>query len=186
MKANLETLGKAVMVISAIGGVVVAIISQMQLKKTAELVGTTVKDLSKLDTIEVKKELVNQAIEAAVEKKVDQITGGVYDSVRATTMSKATQKVNSTVSALYSAIEEDVTKKVALEISKIDQEKLKKEVTVKAKEAIVAKFDGQLDDQLVEFNRNLENVGKIYQSIAQKMDPGTGGSAKGGVNLTIS
>ena len=123
MKANLETLGTAVMVISAIGGVVVAVISQMQ--------------LSKLDTIEVKEELVNQAIEAAVEKKVD-------------------------------------------------QEKLKKEVTVKAKEAIVAKFDGQLDDQLVEFNRNLENVGKIYQSIAQKMDPGTGGSAKGGVNLTIS
>lgn len=184
MKVNLETVGKVCMVVSAIGGVVVAVISQMQLKKTAELVGTTVKDLSKLDAIEVKEELVNQAIDAAVEAKVDQITGGVYDSVRATTMSKATQKVNSTVNALYSAIEDDVTKKVAAEVAKIDQEKLKKEVTAKAKEAIVAKFDGQLDDQLVEFNRNLENVGKIYQSIAQNMNPQASNAAKA-VNLTI-
>lgn len=184
MKVNLETVGKVCMVVSAIGGVVVAVISQMQLKKTADLVGTTVKDLSKLDAIEVKEELVNQAIDAAVEAKVDQITGKVYDTVYAETQRKANEKVKLTVVGLYSEIEQRVTDKIAIEVAKIDQEKLKKEVTAKAKEAIVAKFDGQLDDQLVEFNRNLENVGKIYQSIAQKMDPGTGSAGKS-VNLTL-
>lgn len=37
----------------------------------------------------------------------------------------------------------------------------------KAKEQIAEKFDDKLDDLLEEFNGNLQNVGKIYKSIAR-------------------
>lgn len=185
MRINLETVGKVLGVVSAVGGVVVAIISQRQLNETAELVGTTVKELSETDAIVVKEEIVNKAIEKSVDKQVEKITSKVYDRVYAETQRKAFEWVESSVKSLYSSISESVTKKIASEVAKIDQEKLKKEVTAQAKELIVEKFDGQLDDQLVEFNKNLENVGKIYQSIAQRMDPGTGNAGKS-VNLTLS
>lgn len=185
MRINLETVMKVLGVVSAVGGVVVAIISQKQLNETAELVGTTVKELSETDAIEVKEEIVNKAIEKSVDKQVEKITSKVYDKVYAETQRKAFEWVESTIKSLYSSISESVTKKIATEVAKIDQEKLKKEVTAQAKEIIIEKFDGQLDDQLVEFNKNLENVGKIYQSIAQRMDPGTGSSGKS-VNLTLS
>ena len=41
------------------------------------------------------------------------------------------------------------------------------EVVQKAKEQIAEKFDDKLDDLLEEFNGNLQNVGKIYKSIAR-------------------
>ena len=185
MRINLETVGKVLSVVSAVGGVVVAIISQRQLNETAELVGTTVKELSDLQEMDVKEEIVNRAIEKSVDKQVEKITSRVYDRVYNETLRKATKWVEDNVQALYSSISESVTKKIATEVAKIDQEKLKKEVTAQAKEIIIEKFDGQLDDQLVEFNKNLENVGKIYQSIAQRMDPGTGNAGKS-VNLTLS
>lgn len=185
MKFNIERAADVAEVLCVLGSVAIALFSRKQVKETAELIECSVKDLSEMDTIKVKEEIVDQAIADAVERKVDQITGKVYDNVRAETQRKATAKVNSTVEALYSEIEKDVTKKIASEVAKIDQEKLKKEITAQAKEIIVEKFDGQLDDQLVEFNKNLENVGKIYQSIAQRMDPGTGNAGKS-VNLTLS
>ena len=37
----------------------------------------------------------------------------------------------------------------------------------KAKEQIAEKFDDKLDDLLEEFNGNLQNVRKIYKSIAR-------------------
>ena len=52
-------------------------------------------------------------------------------------------------------------------IAKIDEARLKREVVTKAKEQIAEKFDDKLDDILDEFNGNLQNVGKIYKSIAK-------------------
>lgn len=52
-------------------------------------------------------------------------------------------------------------------IAKIDEARLKREVVTKAKEQIAEKFDDKLDDILEEFNGNLQNVGKIYKSIAK-------------------
>ena len=185
MKVNLETVGKVLEVVCVVGGVAVALFSRKQVKETAELIDCSVKELSDMDTIEVKEEIVNQAIEKSVDKQVEKITSKVYQRVYNETLRRATEWVDSTIKGLYSSISEKVTKQVATEVAKIDQEKLKKDVTVQAKQIIVEKFDGQLDDQLVEFNKNLENVGKIYQSIAQRMDPGTGNAGKS-VNLTLS
>lgn len=52
-------------------------------------------------------------------------------------------------------------------VAKIDEARLKREVVTKAKEQIAEKFDDKLDDILEEFNGNLQNVGKIYKSIAK-------------------
>ena len=43
---------------------------------------------------------------------------------------------------------------------------LKRDVISEAKKAVIAKFDGKLDDLLNDFNANLQNISKIYSSIA--------------------
>lgn len=184
MRINLEKIGKVMTVAAAVGGFVVAVGSQMMLRKTADLMDKSVKDLKDLDAVDVKEAIVNKAIEAAVEKRVQEITGRVYTEVKAETTRKANAWVDDTIKGMYDTIADDVVKQMAREIAKIDQVKLKKDVTAEAKKIIVEKFDGQLDDQLMEFNKNLENVGKIYQSIAQKMDTASGGTGKS-VNLTL-
>ena len=60
-----------------------------------------------------------------------------------------------------------VADQIAKNVAGIDESKLKKEVVQKAKEQIAEKFDDKLDDLLEEFNGNLQNVGKIYKSIAR-------------------
>lgn len=184
MKFNIERAAQVAEVICVVGSVAIALISRKQVKETADLIDKSVKDLKDLDAIDVKEAVVNKAIEAAVEKRVQEITGRVYAEVKAETTRKANAWVDDTIKGMYDTIADDVVKQIAREIAKIDQTKLKKDVTAEAKKIIVEKFDGQLDDQLMEFNKNLENVGKIYQSIAQKMDTASGGTGKS-VNLTL-
>lgn len=67
----------------------------------------------------------------------------------------------------YTTISDGVTTEIATRVARIDEGKLRKEVVEKAKEQIADKFDDKLDDLLEEFNGNLQNVGKIYKSIAK-------------------
>ena len=72
-------------------------------------------------------------------------------------------RVGTAVKAQYDAISDGVADQIAKNVARIDESKLKKEVVQKAKEQIAEKFD----DKLEEFNGNLQNVGKIYKSIAR-------------------
>ena len=76
-------------------------------------------------------------------------------------------QVSTAVKASYDSIADGVTSEIAKNVAKIDEARLKREVVTKAKEQIAEKFDDKLDDILDEFNGNLQNVGKIYKSIAK-------------------
>ena len=76
-------------------------------------------------------------------------------------------RVGAAVKEHYDAISDGVTDQIAKSVAKIDESRLRKEVVQKAKEQIADKFDDKLDDILEEFNGNLQNVGKIYKSIAK-------------------
>ena len=55
------------------------------------------------------------------------------------------------------------------QIKRLDIKDVEQEVISKAKEAVAEKFDRRLDGLLDEFNANLNNVQKIYSSIAKSM-----------------
>lgn len=93
------------------------------------------------------------------------------DNAAADVISKIKSDIHSEVSSVVSderkKISEKVTDTIAEEVSKIDEDELRKDVVSKAKEQIAAKFDNKLDDILEDFNSNLSNVSRIYRSIAQ-------------------
>ncbi len=59
-----------------------------------------------------------------------------------------------------------MTSEITKNVAKIDEDRLKRDVVAKAKQQIADKFDDKLDGLLEEFNGNLQNVSRIYKSIA--------------------
>ena len=57
-------------------------------------------------------------------------------------------------------------------VLKISAKDLADDIREEAKQKVVEKFDGSLDDLLEKFNNDLSNVSKIYESIAKKISGG--------------
>lgn len=138
-----------------------------KLHKIANMLGLSVIELSKKTNIDVDKSLVDEAIQTAVKREVDRAVGTASRMAVIEVSSDLRAQVRIAVEQVYSRIEEDVSNELASKVKfSIDMDGLAKDVVTKAKKDIQAKFDGKLDDILVDFNQNLANVSKIYSSIA--------------------
>ena len=106
-------------------------------------------------------------VQKAVERESYSAVKRATEEVVADAKREIESRVGTAVKAQYDAISDGVADQIAKNVARIDESKLKKEVVQKAKEQIAEKFDDKLDDLLEEFNGNLQNVGKIYKSIAR-------------------
>ena len=113
------------------------------------------------------KVMCDQAVQKAVERESYSAVKRATEEVVADAKREIESRVGTAVKAQYDAISDGVADQIAKNVARIDESKLKKEVVQKAKEQIAEKFDDKLDDLLEEFNGNLQNVGKIYKSIAR-------------------
>ena len=77
--------------------------------------------------------------------------------------------VRDAVKESYGKLSKIVSDTIAKEAAKIDGSQIMEEATEKAKEMLLQRFDGKLDGLMSDYQRNLDNVGKIYQSIASSM-----------------
>ena len=91
-----------------------------------------------------------------------------------------TQKyVRDAVKESYGKLSKTVSDAIAREAAKVDSNQIMEDATEKAKEMLLERFDGKLDGLMSDYQRNLDNVGKIYQSIASSM------ADKAGKNVTL-
>lgn len=128
-------------------------------------IGYAIGTRSKMNTLCEK--LVSRAIENAVQREVAAAVKLATNEVVAAAERDIRKEVCAEVERQYTAISDGVTDEIAARVARIDEAKLRKEVVEKAKKQIADKFDDKLDDLLEEFNGNLQNVGKIYTSIAK-------------------
>ena len=149
----------------AVTSVVAAIYCGKKLKDVMGVVNSAVTDVSSLTYIDVQEAVVNKAVEkaanAAAAKAVHATEGLMRDAVS----SAVTNAVANSKGQLKAA----VTDKIAHEVALIDKAELIEDIEAQAKQLIIDKFEGKLDGIASDFSRNLENVGKIYQSIAESM-----------------
>lgn len=138
-----------------------------RMKVMADKLDTSIDKIANNTEVEIPSKLIEQAVQRAVDREC-------YTAVRRTTdivvdglKKEIGDRVSTAVKASYDSIADSVTSEIAKNVAKIDETRLKKEVVAKAKEQIAEKFDDRLDDILEEFNGNLQNVGKIYKSIAK-------------------
>lgn len=154
--------------------VVAAIFCYKDLKKTMRLIRKSTDHISDLTAIDVERSMIDQAINAAADREVGRTVKRAIRSVEDSIVDETQKRVRSAVQQNYGKIQKTVTDAIAREAANVSRDDIMREATERAKELIVEKFDGKLDDLLSEFNRNLDNVGKIYQSIAKTMTENRG------------
>lgn len=149
--SNLELIVGIGVAIAGMIGIGYAIGTRSKMNTLCEKLDTSIDKLSDDIPVDIPEKLVSRAIENAVQREV----------------AAAVKLATNEVERQYTAISDGVTDEIAARVARIDEAKLRKEVVEKAKKQIADKFDDKLDDLLEEFNGNLQNVGKIYTSIAK-------------------
>ena len=148
-----------------VGSVAAAIYCGKKLKDVMGVVNSAVTDVSNLTYIDVQQAVVDKAVERAAANAAAKAVHATENLMRDTVSAAVTNAVANSKGQLKSA----VTEKIAMEVALIDKSELIEDIEAQAKQLIVDKFEGKLDGIASDFSRNLENVGKIYQSIAESM-----------------
>ena len=146
-------------------GYAVGIHSRM--KAVADKLDTSIDKIANDTEVEIPSKLIEQAVQKAVDRESYTAVRRATDVVVNGLKKEIGDQVSTAVKASYDSIADGVTSEIAKNVAKIDEARLKREVVTKAKEQIAEKFDDKLDYFLEEFNGNLQNVGKIYKSIAK-------------------
>lgn len=133
--------------------------------------------------IEVDEALVKEAIDRRIDKVVKREVDATATQAVAQVRSDIRKEVKDSVNLAYSDLKSDVEKELARQVGEVDISDIRKEVVRKAKERAAEKFDTDLKEVLETYNRDLENISKIYSSIAEKMD--TSANKEKSVNLNI-
>ena len=157
--------GRVFGVVLAIGSVAAAIYCGKKLKDVMGVVNSAITDVESLTYIDVQQAIVDKAVERAAANAANKAVKTTENLMRDTVSAAVTNAVANSKGQLKSA----VTEKIAMEVALIDKSELVEDIEEQAKQLIVDKFEGKLDGIAADFSRNLENVGKIYQSIAESM-----------------
>ena len=123
----------------------------------------------KIEGMDISDEIINRAVDEAVSTKVDIIVRRSRNNVVNDIERDMRDQVKSIIDSEYKNIRNDITDKVSKEVSKINTRDIEAEIIEKAKREVAKKFDNSLDDILEKYNHDLDNVSKIYKSIAQTM-----------------
>ena len=138
----------------------------VKMNTLARSIGSAINSLDDCTPVDISKSLIEAAVQKAVDREVSVVAKREANALGAEMRSKFEQQIKGSVDAEYKRVERTVAEKIATQVKNIDEVQLKRNVQQRAEDAIVAKFNGCLDDTLTRFNHSLENVAKIYESIA--------------------
>lgn len=150
-------------------GVGTGVYCHRQMKKTFKLVSKAAESVADMTVVDIRNDIVDMAINNAANREVGRVVNRAVRLVE-DDMTRQTQKyVRDAVKESYGKLSKTVSDAIAKETAKIDGSQIMEEATEKAKEMLLQRFDGKLDGLMSDYQRNLDNVGKIYQSIASSM-----------------
>lgn len=165
MNRNSYDIGNIIVGIVGLVGIGYAIGTHTKLSKISERLDRGIDELSDNMEIDIPEELVNKAIDKAVQIEVKRAAEKAsYDTV--TAMKKDIHiQIKSAIDNEYDNLKDSVLKEITNEAAKIDASRVRRTVEEAAKKAALEKFDDNLDDILEKFNDNLDNTSRIYSSI---------------------
>ena len=143
-------------------GIGYAIGTRSKVNKLCDKLDCSIEDLANSTEIHIPEETVNRAVERAVAKKADYAVTRATNEAVAEVENETIKHVKSAVNREYDRLEESVKKEIKNQVGRIDISDLRREV----KEEAAEKLEENMDDILEKFNGDLENVSKIYSSIA--------------------
>lgn len=160
--------------------VLAAVYCHHELRRTVRLVSKACDHVAELTVVDIQHDVVDRAINNAAAHEVGRVVNHAVRCVE-NDLARQTQKcVRDAVKESYGKLSKSVSDAIAREAAKVDSNQIMEDATEKAKEMLLERFDGKLDGLMSDYQRNLDNVGKIYQSIASSM------ADKAGKNVTMT
>lgn len=160
--------------------VLAAVYCHHELRRTVRLVSKACDHVAELTVVDIQHDVVDRAINNAAAHEAGRVVNHAVRCVE-DDLARQTQKcVRDAVKESYGKLSKSVSDAIAREAAKVDGNQIMEDATEKAKEMLLERFDGKLDGLMSDYQRNLDNVGKIYQSIASSM------ADKAGKNVTMT
>jgi uncharacterized membrane protein YheB (UPF0754 family) len=163
---KLERIGLCVL---AGASVIAAVYCHWQMKKTVKLVSKAAEGVAELTVVDIQHDIVDMAINNAANREVGRVVNRAVHNVEDEMIHQTQKYVRDAVKESYGKLSKTVSDAIAREAAKVDSNQIMEDATEKAKEMLLERFDGKLDGLMSDYQRNLDNVGKIYQSIASSM-----------------
>ena len=150
-------------------GVGYAICAHTKLAKISDRLDKSIDDLASDTEIDIPEELVNKAVEKAVQDEAARAVKRATDETILALKRDIHSEVQKAVDKEYDTIKDSVLREATASAAKIDAVRVRRDVESAAKKAVLEKFDDNLDDILEKFNENLDNTAKIYSSIRETL-----------------
>lgn len=154
--------------ISAGASVAGAICNHLKLRKELDKMA---RSMANSVDVKVPEEVVNKAINIAVDREVSNCAIKAARDASNMIASDIRKKAEVAVNNEYANIRNDVKSALTKKVGDLDISEIREEVVEKAKDEAATRFKNDLDKVLDTYSENLKNVGKIYQSIADTMNP---------------
>ena len=119
--------------------------------------------------VELGQELIDEAVSKAANAQIARTVKVAVDRDWQNIQAEAKKQVESAVKENREKISEGVADAMARECEKIHKADILSEIRDKAKEALTEKLDEKLDDITDEYSKNLSNMGKVYEALAEKL-----------------
>lgn len=163
-------------------GLIFGLAAYVDTRRMAKAINSGIEKVQSLTSVDVSKAVIETAVKKAADREVERAANQIANRSMDMMNREISQRVNDAVREHYGSLSKTVKEALTKKAQEIDITKLREDVVESAKEAIADKFDAKLDGLLEDYNKNLENVGKIYQSIANSM---TGASEKAKQTVTL-
>lgn len=155
--------------LAIVAGIAYTAYLHLRIKETNEVINASIDDVSKDMHVDISQAVIDRAIDKAVDREVNKAVRQISYEVTENMRKEIKTQVRASVNDAYSDIRKSVSKQIADDVARLDMDELKREVREQAKDAVLEKFNENLDSMLQDVNQNLTNVSKIYSSIADSM-----------------
>ena len=152
-------------ILVTIGGVSYIGYLHSKINELSSMVQVAVDDLATKTEITISDDILDRAIQKAVDREVSYISTRIVRDLN----SEIRSEVKHSVDLSSVTIKSLASKEIERQVRNIDISDMEKEVVDRAKDAIAEKFDTKLDGILDDFNDQLQSVQKIYSSIAKSI-----------------
>ena len=154
-----------------------------KMEKLAKKMNRAVDMIDSSTEVELSEELVNTAVQNAVDREARSAVTKSTDEAMRTVKEELNKEIHKAVYQYYDEIKPEIRSKIDEKIGDIDISEARREVIAKAKERVSEKFEQDLDGLLNKHNDNLDKVTKIYSSISDLMKTGSFGRNTGGISF---
>lgn len=169
MKINSRTIqmiGNGISILIGAAGVGYGWATQRKMNQVAERLDVTIKDFAKDTNVTIDEALAEAVLKQACEQAAKRTINSLSTEVRSDFRKEIREEVKKEVKAQYEGLKDSVKVEIDRQVNDIDIDEVREKVVKEATEKTMHKLDGCLDTVLDKYNHELNNVGKIYQSIA--------------------